>query len=252
MSGFGPGVMDMAESRRIKKPRRSISVPVVQQNTILWPIVRRLGPEDDWSLTDGDIAQLEQAAGVEFKPEARQAIKLIAAGWVSHDRDLQSPRPKDFRKRLHQMEKLAGAVADLDLDRESATSFDLHLSSWLLNADFQAARDLLRISTLMADQAHQLIKSLQLVQQHLPSDSGGSRPIDDHRFIIYLADQFETSGFQATGYADAYTRYGDSPFRRLVHRLYAMLPIKKRRTQSGVDEAIIWALKERRRRSQKG
>jgi hypothetical protein len=207
-------------------------------------------------LSEGDIARLEEASGLEFKPKARQAIRLIAEGWVSHDRDLQSPRPRDFRKRLQQMEQVAATVLDIEIDRENATNFDLHLSTWLLNVDFEAARDTLRLSALMADQAHQqahqLIEALRLVQQRLPPDSGGSRPTDEHRFIIYLADQFETSGFQATAYAVAGSGYGNTPFRRLVCKLYAILPLRKRRTESGLDEAIILALKERRRRSQKG
>ena len=118
-------------------------------------------------MSEGDIARLEEASGLEFKPKARQAIRLIAEGWVSHDRDLQSPRPRDFRKRLQQMEQVATTVMDIEIDRENATNFDLHLSTWLLNVDFEAARDTLRLSALMADQAHQLIEALRLVQQRL-------------------------------------------------------------------------------------
>ena len=65
------------------------------------------------------------------------------------------------------MEQVATTVMDIEIDRENATNFDLHLSTWLLNVDFEAARDTLRLSALMADQAHQLIEALRLVQQRL-------------------------------------------------------------------------------------
>jgi hypothetical protein len=87
----------------------------------------------------------------------------------------------------------------------------------------------------------------------LPRDLGRARPKDEDRFIIYLADQFETTGIQATAYTSAHTvsEYGEAPFRNFVKQLYAMLPLKKRRRESGLDKAIIRALEYRRKHSAK-
>jgi len=243
----------MAKSRRVKKPRRSTTVPVAKQPAMLWPVVTRVSPhEAEWSLSDDNMDRLEEAACVQFTPEARRAIKAIAEGWVDHDRTLHRPRPGAFKKRFQMMAKVEPTSAELDLNREDAPSLDRHLFIWLLNADFEAARDLLRTSGAMA--AQELVKSVQVVQNHLPPDPGRTRPMDEDRFIVYLADQFETTGIQATAYANQYTdsHYGETQFRTFVHQLYAMLPLKKRRTQSGLDEAMIRALKDRRGHSEKG
>jgi hypothetical protein len=243
----------MTKSRRVKEPRRSTSVPVAEQPTILWPVVSRLSPkEDQWSLSDNDIVRLEEAVGAQFTTEARRAINAIAAGWVAHDRGLQSPRPGDFKKRLQKMAKAASVAAALDLNRENAPSLDRHLFIWLNDAEFDTARDLLRISSSMAAQAEDLITLLEAVQKHLPPDLGRPRPMDDDRFIIYLADQFETTRIPATAYPTEHSdsHYGETPFRNFVHRFYAMLPLKKRRTQSGLDEAMIRALDYRRKNSE--
>jgi hypothetical protein len=80
---------------------------------------------------------------------------------IDHDRDLQSPRPGDFKKRMRKMAKLASAVLEVDLYRENAPVLDRHLLHWLLNADFDGARNLLRISGSITAQAVDSIKSLE-------------------------------------------------------------------------------------------
>lgn len=245
----------MTKSRPVKKRRRLTTVPVAEQPTLLLPLVRRVSREEDrWSLSDDDLDRLAEVASVELTSEARRAIKTIASGWVDHDRDLQSPRPGDFKKRMQKMAKLVSAVLEVDLYRENAPILDRHLLHWLLNANFDDARNLLRISSSMAAQAEELIKSLEAVQQHLPRDLGRARPKDEDRFIIYLADQFETTGIKATAYTSAHTdsEYGETPFRNFVKQLYAMLPLRKKRKKSGLDEAIIRALEHRRKHSAKG
>jgi hypothetical protein len=46
--------------------------------------------------------------------------------------------------------------------------------------------------------------------------------------------------------------YGETPFRNFAHRFYAMLPLKKKRTEKGLDEVIVGALDYRRKHSEKG
>jgi len=77
--------------------------------------------------------------------------------------------------------------------------------------------------------------------------------MDEERFIVALADQFETAGGRARAYTSEYSGsgYGETPFRNFVHAFYEMLPINSRRTPSGLDDAIRRAL-HRRRRAKKG
>jgi hypothetical protein len=239
-----------------KSPSRagkSTSAPSAPQPTVLYPVVMR--PADHGELSEADIERLEAAGGIKFAPEIRRALKNTAAGWIAHDHLLQSPRPKEFRRRLRAMENaLKRAIDRLDLNRTDAPILDRHLYHWLLNADFESAKDMLRTSISLTQQAHGLSDLLRLVQQDLPVDKGRSRPMDEDRFILYLADQFEASGARASAYASQHSEsgYGETPFRRFVHEFYAMLPIKSRRTRVGLDDAILRALEYRRCHLKKG
>jgi hypothetical protein len=113
---------------------------------------------------------------------------------------------------------------------------------------------MLAASSAVVATARELIALLSRVEQHRPVDKGRSRPMDEDRFIIYLADQFEAFGGRATAYRNEHTDsgYGETPFRNFVHKFYDMVPIESRRTKSGLDEAIRRALEYRRRHLQEG
>jgi hypothetical protein len=65
----------------------------------------------------------------------------------------------------------------------------------------------------MIDRGNRLIELLSQASQALPSDSGRRRPMDEDRFIFYLADQFESSGGRALAYAN---KHKESGVRRYV------------------------------------
>ena len=230
------------------------SVPVIQQPTVLYPVVWSAPkfPPGHKLLSDANFRTLEKAGGLKLNAESRKALENTAGGWISHDRMLQSPRPRQFQQRLKEMEgALERLIISLDLNRGDAPILDHHLYNWLINNDFfivdaQAAS--------LIHNSQQLINLLRHVQKSLPTDKGRRRPMDDDRFVIYLAEPFEKSGGRASAYASAHTEsgYGDTPFRKFVHQFYELLPLKSRRTESGLDETIIRALEYRRRHSQKG
>jgi hypothetical protein len=227
---------------------KSRTAPTLPQPTVIYPVVN--SPADDPELSDADLERLEVVAGIGFTPSVRTALRNIGAGWVAHDRMLQSPRPRAFQKRLQAMaQALERVIGQVDLNRTGAPVLDRHLFIWLLNADFDAAREMLATSSAVVANAQELIGLLAHVEQALPVDRGRPRPMDEDRFIIYLADQFEASGGQTSAYRTAHTEsgYAEKPFRNFVHEFYKLLPITSRRTESGLDEAILRALKYRRR-----
>src|SRR5262249_38509925 len=90
------------------------------------------------------------------------------------------------------------------------------------------------------------------IEGALAGDRGTARPMDDHRFIWYLADQFEACGGKASAYANVHADegYAKTPFRSFVHHFYSLIKLElaSRRTRAGLDETICAALVERRRR----
>jgi hypothetical protein len=250
-------------------------VPAVRQETVLYPVIlpvkgkrapdegiphsevagaRKADPPTGLpvpakvnDLSEEDIRLLEASGGIEFTLGVRSALQRIAASWIIDDRVLQSPRPKEFRRRLTKSGKALGrAIALLDFNEGDAVDQQLH--HWLINSGFRGAPDLLHFSVCMIDMGNRLIELLSLASRALPSDSGRRRPMDEERFIIYLADQFEASGGRALAYANKHKEsgYADTSFCRFVHQFYALLPIVSKRSRSGLDEAIIRALKYRR------
>jgi hypothetical protein len=223
------------------------SVPLVTQSTILYPVTTEGQDEDKELLQDEDINCLQKISQIEFNKDVRAAIRRIAAAWRFHDRALQSPRPKEFRARLRQMETaMAKAVTLLELD-DTAGHLDYQLQNWLINAS--CGGELLLVSASVCEQARLLINLLRCAQKNLPEDNGRARPLNDDRYIIYLADQFEASGGTALAYRDTYqdSGYALTPFRDFMHQLYRRLQLVSRRTESGLDEAIIRALTYRRK-----
>jgi hypothetical protein len=254
MSQFG------ADERKINRMARARSrsgkireVPTVPQPTVLHPVVVAC-PADDPELSDADTDHLEALVGHIFTPAVRASLKSIAAGWVSHDRMLQSSRPKEFRKRLQTMRKaLERVIEALDLHRTDAPVLDRHLLHWLLNASFDGAKEMLAASSAIGGKAEEFLGLLSALEQNLPVDEGRRRPKDDDRFIIHLANQFEASGGRATASRTEYTEsgYRETAFRKFVHEFYKMIPIRSRRTDGGLDEAIAHALSYRHRDSKK-
>jgi hypothetical protein len=243
----------MAKARSRNSGGNLRSVPVMQQPTVLYPVVWRVRklPPGHKLLSDTNFRALEQAGGIKLQEEAREALENTAAGWISHDLMLQSPRPRQFQQRLKEMEgDLERLIVNLDLNRGDAPLLDHHLYNWLINNDFFGVDAL---SANLIHNSKQLINLLRHVQKSLPADKGRRRPMDDDRFVIYLAEQFEKSGGRSRAYRSAHTEsgYGGTHFRKFVHRFYELLPLKSRRTESGLDETIIRAL-EYRRHSQKG
>jgi hypothetical protein len=244
----------MAKDRARAKRSGLKSVPIVHQHTVLYPVVVKV-PSDDKELSEADFQALESVGGVRFEASTRRALKNIAAGWISHDRVLQSPRPPQFRKRLRKMEEAVElAIGSLDLNKDNAPILDHHLYTWLINKGFDGADDLQQSSAILMQEGHKLIDLLRRAQRSLPLDTGRSRPMDDDRFIIHLAVQFEASGGRAVAYNSSHTDsgYGDTPFRKFVHQFYGLLPIKSRRISSGLDQVIIAALGYYRKHTEKG
>jgi hypothetical protein len=236
------------------------------QPPVLYPLVVRMptrprdpgdsqADADAWMgynpdmLSQADIDRLEAAAGIVFKPEVRRRLQGIAADWISHDLLLQSPRPREFRARLQRMGRaVKRAIDELDLNPANGPILDYHLLHWLMDAKFDGAQEMLRASASFIGPAQTLLDSLVRVEQNLPIDTGRRRPMDEDRFIIALADQFEASGVHARAYTSDHSEsgYGETPFRQFVHEFYKVLPISSRRTQTGLDEAIRRALNQRR------
>jgi hypothetical protein len=138
------------------------------------------------------------------------------------------------------------ALTLLELD-DTASHLDYQLQNWLIAAS--CGGELLLVSASVCEQARLLINLLRCAQKNLPKDNGRARPRDEDRYIIYLADQFEASGGTALAYRDAYqdSGYALTPFRNFMHQLYDRLQLASRRTESGLDEAIIRALAYRRK-----
>jgi hypothetical protein len=224
-------------------PRKSISDP----KAILWPQV--LDSPDAAKLKDDQFAALEAAGRIVLNREARRALNNVARAWAHHDRVLHSPRPAEFRGRLKSMRaSVEGAYAETDLIRTDATMLDQHLYHWLLDQDPAGTNVFLRqLGELPA-----VIEFLRRVEESLPSvNCGTARPMEEGRFIRYLADQFEKSGGRASGYATAHNPifgYAATPFRAFVHQFYALLPLRSKRRRSGLDAAICRALKGRPRK----
>jgi hypothetical protein len=130
---------------------------------------------------------------------------------------------------------------------------DRQLYNWMINLSLDVVDDLLQSLTCVIQEGPKVINSLRRVEQNLPADEGRRRPMDEARFIIYLADQFEASGGFPVAYNIAYhnekagSAFAKTSFRNFVHRFYEMLPIESKRTQIGLDKEILRALKYRRR-----
>jgi hypothetical protein len=139
------------------------------------------------------------------------------------------------------------AIEELDLNAPNAPILDRHLLHWLMEPKFDGAQDVLQNSSSIISHAHALLGALERAMHSLPPDRGGARPMDEERFIIALAEQFEAAGGHARAYTSEHSSsgYGETPFRNFVHTFYDMLAVESWRTPIGLDDAIRRALSRR-------
>jgi len=222
--------------------------------SIIYPLIQESGPE--FTLSDADFTELEQVGKITLSTELRQRLSDLAHFWVAQLRELQSPRSKQFRKRLNQIrESLEKASEAFDLNREGTSIWEYHLFNWIRNTGVEGAttffRDHKELLTLMKG----IIGLMARSEQMLPPDGGRRRPYDDERLFMSLADIYECAGGKAAVYWSEYSSglaenvkgsMADTPFRRFVQTFYARLPAVSKRTRVGVDEALRDAKRSRR------
>jgi len=214
--------------------------------SIIYPLIQEGGPE--FELSDADFAQLQVAGGITLPPELRQQLSDLAHLWVMHLRGLQSPRPKQFRRRLkligNSLDKAYGA---LDLNRENASTWERHLFNWARNTNVDGAATFFEDTSELLVRIRRMTEVIASLKQVLPEDEGRRRPYEDQRLFITLANIFELAGGAAVAYWSEYpSGMADKPFRRFAQLFYRMLPIEPKRTPAGVDEALRDAIRSRR------
>jgi hypothetical protein len=215
--------------------------------TIVYPLIQEGGPGFD--LSDANFAELQRVGEIRLSSELQQRLSDLACLWVARLTALQSPRPKQFRKRLKLIEgRLEKARQALDLNRADASTWERHLFNWAANSGVEGAM------SFFEDQIELLIRMQRMselagrLEQALPADEGRRRPYDDERLFMALADLFERAGGASVTYWTEYSSSGvaDTPFRRFVQAFYGMLPVHSKRTAAGVDEALRHAMQARR------
>src|SRR5262249_58906270 len=108
----------------------------------LWPVVSKAEPIRE--ITEAEFQQLEAAGRITLSDEARRAVRNIAAAWISHDRTLHSPRPREFRSRLRAIRNaLERAHSKSDFLGPDSTAFDHHLYHWLMDSQIPGLADAL-------------------------------------------------------------------------------------------------------------
>jgi hypothetical protein len=106
--------------------------------SIIYPLVQQGGPE--FQLPDGNFAELERVGEIALSAELRRRLDDIGHSWTTRLRELQSPRSKQFRKRLKLIEDtLEQAYRALDLNREGSSIWEYHLFNWARNTGVEGA-----------------------------------------------------------------------------------------------------------------
>jgi hypothetical protein len=238
---LSPGrALTVAKSKRSKVTRRD------DRHKMMWPLVVKAEPS--LQLTEAQFNALEKAGRISLTTQVRRSLNAIAESWISHDRELHSPRPAQFRSRLASIRNaLEKASAEADWLRSDATTFERHLFHWLWNSKLPGVDDALSHLAVLP----QTIQFFRTAEESLPADKGSTRPRDDYRFIQYLADQFEVCGGRARAYRSSHNKdgYANTAFRQFVHQFYGCLHLKSPHRGSGLDEAIRKALMQRRGRA---
>jgi hypothetical protein len=219
--------------------------------SIIHPLVQERGPE--FRLADADFDELQLVGEITLSNELRQRLNDIAHFWTSRLRELQSPRPKQFRTRLKLIEDtLEQAYRALDLNREGTSSWEYHLFNWARNSGVDGAASFFEDTDQLLIRMRRMIELSARLEQALPKDGGRWRPFDDERFFIALADVFERAGGASVAYWSEYpSGMADTPFRRFAQAFYKLLPVKSKRKLTGVDGALRDAMRSRRSSTQR-
>ena len=241
----------MSKSRKPKKPlgpneaRQRPSTPPP-----LFPVVTGV-PREDFKLTESQFEQLEKAGGLRFPESLRIQLLSLAEFWISDLRLRLTPRPKQFRKYLEEMDKAF-------LQAEKACFWDsgpkYHLVHWAMETTVEDAMGFHVALAALEQQLQSVRKTLVALMGCLPEDPGRQRPFDDERRIIFLADIFEQAGGRAAAYLSSHvetasmadTVMADTPFRNFAQQFYSLLPAEDKRDRGGFDEALRLALIARR------
>jgi hypothetical protein len=220
---------------------------------IIYPLAARAAP--DVELSQNNFAELERVGRLALDPDLRGRLSDLAHFWVGEQRRLTSPRPKQFRQRLQQIEKtLKDAHAALDLNRESSPMWERHLFNWIRNSGALGAEAFFEDANELLMRMQRMRALAASAQKALPHDAGRSRPYEDERLIVALSTIFEAAGGTAAVYSSEHAASGvaDTPFRRFAHTFYRLLPMKPKRSTSGLDQALRLALRSQRRRKRTG
>jgi hypothetical protein len=214
--------------------------------SIIYPLLLEGRPE--FEISDANFAELEVAGEISLPPELRRRLSDLAHLWAMELRGLQSPRPKQFRRRLKLIENsLEKAYRALDLNRENALIWERHLLNWARNTNVEGAETFFEDTYELLVRMRRMTEVIARLERDLPLDEGRRRPYDDKRLFITLANIFELAGGTAATYWTEYpSGMADTPFRRFVQLFYKMLPVEAKRTPSGVDGALRHAIRSRR------
>ena len=105
--------------------------------SIIYPLIQG-GLE--LKLSDADFAELQRVGKITLSGELRRQLDDIANFWTGQLTTLQSPRSKQFRKRLKRIEDtLEKGYEALDLNREGASIWERHLFNWARNTGIEGA-----------------------------------------------------------------------------------------------------------------
>lgn len=186
--------------------------------------------------------------------ELRQRLDDLAHFRSGQLTRLQSPRPKQFRKRLKLIEdRLAKAHGALDLNRDGAAIWERHLYNWAANTGVEGANSFFADTSELLARIRRMIEVVVKLDEALPRNGGRRRPYDDQRLFTAMADVFERAGGTASAYWSEHAGgMADNPFRRFVQVFYKKLPVQSKRTPAGVDEALRDAMSSRRSSAAKG
>jgi hypothetical protein len=211
----------------------------------LFPVVVRV-PEDDFTFSEVEYTELENAGGFSLSSELRSRLLNLAVFWIEDLRIRLSPRPKAFRECLEK-------IIDTLSDAEEASRWDdpvrRHLLHWAMATDVEGAEALPGRLYGLEDNLKSAREFFTALIQKLPPDPGRQRPFNDERRIIALADVFEAAGGKPIVYASGYYEEGsmaDTPFRRFAQLFYFLLPADDKRDRGGLDDALRDALAVRR------
>jgi hypothetical protein len=211
----------------------------------LSPVVLRV-PKEDFTFSEAEYAELENAGGYSLSSELRSRLLTLAAFWIEDLRIRLSPRPKAFRECL---EKIIDTLSDAEKASRWDDPLRRHLLHWAMATEVEGAEALPGRLYGLEDNLKSAREFFTALIQKLPRDRGRQRPFNDERRIIALADVFEAAGGKPVVYAAGYYDEGsmaDTSFRRFAQLFYSLLSADDKRDPGGFDDALRDALAVRR------